>query len=286
MKQQIQTFNNNCSTNSSPEQTTKSININNSDKSDKSPSLKHQNEVIEPSLTAKHWSKLIHESTISNQLIDDDQTSFLNQIKGGSDHGKFVHFDSDFVESAYTPMVISGNLNPDEIILEIQSYKISGYTHEDVIILLKQLAKTYQTITLKTVKSIVAQLDVDVYSTESNHFSYSLPIELRTFLDERFQKGSIDYELQQTIRENVYMRTVPCTTRPARPGEIHGQDYIFLTNEQFLQLEQSGDLLEYGVYNGHYYGTPKPPKHKLNATNSAEYTCKYPLLFLIFVLRY
>jgi len=99
-----------------------------------------------------------------------------------------------------------------------------------------------------------------------------LPYELRQYLDERFQKGSIDYDLQQVIRENVYMRTVPCTTRLPRQGEIHGQDYIFLTNEEFLEMEQNGDLLEYGVYNGHYYGTPKPPKEpkysNQNGTNN------------------
>lgn len=90
-----------------------------------------------------------------------------------------------------------------------------------------------------------------------------LPLDLRSYLDARFQKGSIDYDLQQIIRENVYMRTVPCTTRQARNGEINGQDYIFLSDEQFLELEQNGDLLEYGVYNGHYYGTPKPPKRPI-----------------------
>ena len=96
-----------------------------------------------------------------------------------------------------------------------------------------------------------------------------MPYELRQYLDERFQKGSIDYDLQQIIRENVYMRTVPCTTRLPRQGEIHGQDYIFLTNDEFLEMEQSGDLLEYGVYNGHYYGTPKPPKEpKFNNNNT------------------
>jgi hypothetical protein len=63
---------------------------------------------------------------------------------------------------------------------------------------------------------------------------------------------------------------VPCTTRSARPGEVNGQDYIFLTNEQFLELEQAGDLLEYGVYNGHYYGTPKPPKSSSSALNNSE----------------
>ena len=90
-----------------------------------------------------------------------------------------------------------------------------------------------------------------------------LPLDLRSYLDARFQKGSIDYDLQQIIRENVYMRTVPCTTRQPRNGEINGQDYIFLSDEQFLELEQNGDLLEYGVYNGHYYGTPKPPKRHI-----------------------
>ena len=90
-----------------------------------------------------------------------------------------------------------------------------------------------------------------------------LPLDLRSYLDARFQKGSIDYDLQQVIRENVYMRTVPCTTRAPRNGEINGQDYIFLSDEQFLELEQNGDLLEYGVYNGHYYGTPKPPKRTI-----------------------
>ncbi len=34
--------------------------------------------------------------------------------------------------------------------------------------------------------------------------------DLRQFLDGRFEKGSIDYDLQQKIRDNLYMRTVPC----------------------------------------------------------------------------
>ncbi|CAF0897376.1 unnamed protein product [Didymodactylos carnosus] len=84
--------------------------------------------------------------------------------------------------------------------------------------------------------------------------------DLRQFLDARFQKGSIDHDLQQTIRDNLYMRTVPCTTRPPRPGETNGQDYTFLSVKEFKALEKSGNLLENGVYKGHYYGTPRPPK--------------------------
>lgn len=39
--------------------------------------------------------------------------------------------------------------------------------------------------------------------------------DLRHYLNLRFQKGSVDHELQQIIRDNLYLRTVPC--------EYHGQ---------------------------------------------------------------
>ena len=98
--------------------------------------------------------------------------------------------------------------------------------------------------------------------------------DLRQFLDGRFEKGSIDYDLQQTIRDNLYMRTVPCkrflyficmhhdsffftftagTTRPPRAGEINGQDYTFLSVKDFRALEKNGSLLESGVYKGLYW---------------------------------
>lgn len=34
--------------------------------------------------------------------------------------------------------------------------------------------------------------------------------DLRLYLSLRFQKGSLDHELQQIIRDNLYLRTVPC----------------------------------------------------------------------------
>uniref|UniRef100_A0A7M4FHY8 Membrane-associated guanylate kinase, WW and PDZ domain-containing protein 1 n=1 Tax=Crocodylus porosus TaxID=8502 RepID=A0A7M4FHY8_CROPO len=83
--------------------------------------------------------------------------------------------------------------------------------------------------------------------------------DLRHYLNQRFQKGSPDHELQQTIRDNLYRHAVPCTTRPPREGEVPGVDYNFLTVQEFLELEQSGTLLEVGTYEGNYYGTPKPP---------------------------
>lgn len=218
---------------------------------------------------AKHWSQKMHDSVVAS--INVDKNVFLSRIKGGSDSGLFVYFESLLSPNNDRPTststteesvvsTISGKMYANEILLEIQGQKISGYTLHDVIGWLKQLSKTYQTINFRTVKSAEPGTVLNTANLPTTLPLALLPLELRTYLDERFQKGSIDYDLQQTIRENVYMRTVPCTTRQPRPGEINGQDYIFLSNEEFLQLEQNGDLLEYGVYNGHYYGTPKPPK--------------------------
>uniref|UniRef100_A0A8C8SZI5 Membrane-associated guanylate kinase, WW and PDZ domain-containing protein 1 n=1 Tax=Pelusios castaneus TaxID=367368 RepID=A0A8C8SZI5_9SAUR len=88
--------------------------------------------------------------------------------------------------------------------------------------------------------------------------------DLRHYLNQRFQKGSPDHELQQTIRDNLYRHAVPCTTRPPREGEVPGVDYNFLTVQEFLELEQSGTLLEVGTYEGNYYGTPKPPSQPVS----------------------
>uniref|UniRef100_A0A803T5N9 Membrane-associated guanylate kinase, WW and PDZ domain-containing protein 1 n=1 Tax=Anolis carolinensis TaxID=28377 RepID=A0A803T5N9_ANOCA len=88
--------------------------------------------------------------------------------------------------------------------------------------------------------------------------------DLRHYLNQRFQKGSPDHELQQTIRDNLYRHAVPCTTRPPREGEVPGVDYNFLTVQEFLELEKSGTLLEVGTYEGNYYGTPKPPSQPLS----------------------
>uniref|UniRef100_A0A8D2M614 Membrane associated guanylate kinase, WW and PDZ domain containing 1 n=1 Tax=Zonotrichia albicollis TaxID=44394 RepID=A0A8D2M614_ZONAL len=98
--------------------------------------------------------------------------------------------------------------------------------------------------------------------------------DLRHYLNQRFQKGSPDHDLQQTIRDNLYRHAVPCTTRPPREGEVPGVDYNFLTVEEFRELEQSGTLLEVGTYEGNYYGTPKPPSQplsgKVTSTNALQ----------------
>ena len=51
--------------------------------------------------------------------------------------------------------------------------------------------------------------------------------------------------------------SVSATTRHIRPGEIDGKDYYFLSHEEFQQKITAGDLLEYEVIFGNYYGTLK-----------------------------
>ena len=45
------------------------------------------------------------------------------------------------------------------------------------------------------------------------------------------------------------------TTRSARPGEIDGQHYHFVTAQRFKDLIQEGAFIEHAEFSGNYYGT-------------------------------
>ncbi|NDK30650.1 guanylate kinase [Nesterenkonia haasae] len=50
--------------------------------------------------------------------------------------------------------------------------------------------------------------------------------------------------------------SVSATTRPARPGEVHGEDYLFITDHQFDELLAEDAFLEWAVvHRKHRYGT-------------------------------
>ncbi len=50
---------------------------------------------------------------------------------------------------------------------------------------------------------------------------------------------------------------VTATTRPQRPGEIDGTDYLFLTDAELNRMRSEGELLETAEVYGHWYGVPK-----------------------------
>ncbi len=50
---------------------------------------------------------------------------------------------------------------------------------------------------------------------------------------------------------------VTATTRPIRPGEVHGKDYFFISMGEFAEMIEQNELLEYAVVYGDYKGIPK-----------------------------
>lgn len=155
-----------------------------------------------------------------------------SSIAGGAENGKFIY------------IVDSG-----DIILELDQIKVSGFT-------------------LLEFNELVESKSVHLMSAVQTKHSHGLTTDLKQYLNLSFPKGSDDYKLQNLIRENIYRRTIPCTTRQPKKGEIDKVDYHFLTKEQFLDLNDRGLLLECGTHAGHYYGTLKPLSNVPSQTNN------------------
>ena len=50
--------------------------------------------------------------------------------------------------------------------------------------------------------------------------------------------------------------SVSVTTRPIRPGEVDGQDYHFVAQDEFDRMAESSEFLEWAHVFGNSYGTP------------------------------
>ncbi|XP_017563078.1 membrane-associated guanylate kinase, WW and PDZ domain-containing protein 2a isoform X2 [Pygocentrus nattereri] len=171
-----------------------------------------------------HWTNRVHEVVLSRD--GEGQLGF--SVKGGAEIGQFPLLD-----------LHGCPLAQDELLLEVNDTPVAGLTVRDVLAVVRH---SKDPVRLKCVQQ-GGVVDKD----------------LRRYLNLRFQKGSLDHELQQIIRDNLYLRTVPCTTRQPKEGEVPGVDYNFVSVERFMELERSGALLESGTYEDNYYGTPKPP---------------------------
>jgi guanylate kinase len=56
-----------------------------------------------------------------------------------------------------------------------------------------------------------------------------------------------------------FVYSVSCTTRAPRAGETEGEDYHFLSEEDFVRRIKAGEFLEYAEVHGKYYGTLRQP---------------------------
>jgi guanylate kinase len=59
-------------------------------------------------------------------------------------------------------------------------------------------------------------------------------------------------ELEPTLAPSISV-----TTRPTRPGEVDGSDYVFVSLSQFQSMVDGEELLESAEVFGHSYRTPK-----------------------------
>lgn len=67
-------------------------------------------------------------------------------------------------------------------------------------------------------------------------------------------KDSIVNEYLKNSNDHL---SISATTRTPRDGEINNVHYYFLSKEEFKEKINNDDFLEYAIYNGCYYGTPK-----------------------------
>ncbi|XP_036813125.1 membrane-associated guanylate kinase, WW and PDZ domain-containing protein 2 isoform X4 [Oncorhynchus mykiss] len=179
-----------------------------------------------------HWTNKVYESVLCRNK--EGELGF--ELKGGAENGQFPYLGE--VRQGKVACQ-SGRLSQDELLLEVNETPVAGLTIRDVHAVVRH---SKDPVRLKCVKQ-GGVIDKD----------------LRHYLNLRFQKASVDHELQQIIRDNLYLRTIPCTTRQPKEGEVPGVDYNFVTVDRFMELEKSGALLESGTYEENYYGTPKPP---------------------------
>jgi guanylate kinase len=63
---------------------------------------------------------------------------------------------------------------------------------------------------------------------------------------------------RRILAEDGHIRlSVSYTTRPIRPGEVHGRDYFFVGADEFARKVEDGEFIEWAEVFGHLYGTPK-----------------------------
>ena len=77
---------------------------------------------------------------------------------------------------------------------------------------------------------------------------------------------------KDTIIQRMKERRLPfhfvvtATTRAPRPGEVHGRDYLFISSDEFAEMIEKDELLEFAnVYND-YKGIPKQQVREALAT--------------------
>lgn len=67
--------------------------------------------------------------------------------------------------------------------------------------------------------------------------------------------GKTTLALALLERQERLQRSVSCTTRAPRQGEVDGRDYFFVDDEEFHRRRRDGEFLEWAEVHGELYGT-------------------------------
>ena len=68
-------------------------------------------------------------------------------------------------------------------------------------------------------------------------------------------KGTIIGKLLECY-DNLWL-SISMTSRDVRSNDVPGETYFFVSREEFEKRIEAGEFLEYAIYNGNYYGTPR-----------------------------
>ncbi|XP_054608752.1 membrane-associated guanylate kinase, WW and PDZ domain-containing protein 2a isoform X5 [Dunckerocampus dactyliophorus] len=131
-----------------------------------------------------HWSDKVHESVLGRSAEGELLTP---ELRGGAEHGQFPLVGE--LPPGGAPCLSGSFLLQGELLLEVNDTPVAGLTSRDVQAVVKH---SKEPVRLKCVKQ-----------------GGVINKDLCRYLSLRFQKGSVDHELQQIIRDNLYLRTVP-----------------------------------------------------------------------------
>lgn len=67
-------------------------------------------------------------------------------------------------------------------------------------------------------------------------------------------KGTV---VNKLLEKDNYAVSISATTREPRQGEGDGKNYFFKSRDEFENMIENNQLIEYAEYVGNYYGTPR-----------------------------
>jgi guanylate kinase len=89
--------------------------------------------------------------------------------------------------------------------------------------------------------------------------------------------------------------SVSYTTRPPRPGEIEGTDFVFVSEPEFRTLQARGEFAEWATVHGNLYGTRARVLEEalaaghdvlldIDTQGAAQLRARYPEAVLVFIV--